>query len=354
MRLSSLCFFCLVLCLLVACTSSPQTQIHNKVETSKTVDELIFRIATGSCDDQDKPQDFWDEIAKKNPQLWLWLGDNIYGDAKSARELEKKYKKLLGNPSYKALRSQLRVTGTWDDHDYGANDAGADYSLKEKSKELFWDFMQIPRGHVLRYQNGIYRSEEWSMGNVEYPKKVKLIILDSRYNRDPVKKNEAKEYVPTEGDMLGEEQWAWFESEVSESAGYDALLVVNGTQVLSDKHAYEKWANFPKSRERLLKVLEASTAKIKLLLSGDRHFAEFSQMTFPNGTKLTEFTASGLTHSYESVKEENSFRVGSLWPKTHFGLIDFYENEKALKVKLSIVDITTQEDVGILELKGTP
>ena len=38
------------------------------------------RIAFGSCCDQDKPQPIWDAIIETQPELFIFLGDNIYGD----------------------------------------------------------------------------------------------------------------------------------------------------------------------------------------------------------------------------------------------------------------------------------
>lgn len=305
-------------------------------------------MAYGSCNNQDDDQSYWAQVLSRDPQVWIWLGDNIYGDTRVPRVLEAKYKKQLNNPAYKALLSQVRVTGTWDDHDFGENDAGSNFPMKRKSKELFWNFMQVPKGSVLREQEGVYRSETWNLGE----KKVKLIILDSRYMRDPLMQNSYHEYVASEGDILGKEQWLWLEKELSESQDADALVIANGTQVLGDQHRFEKWANFPKSKERLLQLLNDSPAKIKILLSGDRHFGEISQMTLPNGSLLTEVVSSGLTHSYEKASEPNPMRVGAIWPQTHFALLDFYLENGALLAKLSLEDIKTNKTVNTVEVKG--
>ncbi len=329
----------------IAC-STPQ----KIVEAVKPADSNIaptFRVAYGSCNDQEKAQPHWGVVLSKVPQVWIWLGDNIYADTRVPRIMEADYKKQLRNPEYQALMRQVRIVGTWDDHDFGENDAGGNFPMKRKSKELFWDFMQEPKGSLLRTQSGVYRSELWNIGK----RKVKLIILDTRYNRDMLKQNNFHEYIPTEGDILGAEQWLWLEKEMAESKDVDALVIANGTQVLGEEHRFEKWANFPKSKERLLKLLDESPTKIKILLSGDRHFGEISQLKLPGGSMLTEVVASGLTHSYENADEPNPLRVGPLWPKTHFGLMDFYDEASSLRVKLSIEDLKTQKSVNSIELK---
>ncbi len=40
----------------------------------------ISRIAFGSCAGQDQPQPIWEAVLAQDPQLWIWAGDNIYGD----------------------------------------------------------------------------------------------------------------------------------------------------------------------------------------------------------------------------------------------------------------------------------
>ena len=37
-------------------------------------------IAFGSCNHQNKEQSLWDDIVSEDPNLWIWLGDNIYAD----------------------------------------------------------------------------------------------------------------------------------------------------------------------------------------------------------------------------------------------------------------------------------
>ncbi|MCR9083112.1 MAG: alkaline phosphatase family protein, partial [Cyclobacteriaceae bacterium] len=42
-------------------------------------EEEITRIAFGSCNRQNRPQPLWQPIVSDNPDLWIWMGDNIYG-----------------------------------------------------------------------------------------------------------------------------------------------------------------------------------------------------------------------------------------------------------------------------------
>lgn len=39
---------------------------------------------------------------------------------------------------------QLQVIGTWDDHDYGLNDAGKEFMGKNMTQKLLMDFLDEP------------------------------------------------------------------------------------------------------------------------------------------------------------------------------------------------------------------
>ena len=59
--------------------------------------------------------------------------------------LEAAYAKATTIPGYQAICEQVPVLATWDDHDYGQNDAGGDSLYKEQAKALFLDFWGHPR-----------------------------------------------------------------------------------------------------------------------------------------------------------------------------------------------------------------
>src|SRR5688500_4138818 len=87
----------------------------------------LTRIAFGCCADEDGPQPVWDAVEGAKPQLLLLLGDNVYGDTLDMDVLRAKYAKLAAIPTFARLRKSCEVMATWDDHDYGTNDAGAEH-----------------------------------------------------------------------------------------------------------------------------------------------------------------------------------------------------------------------------------
>ncbi len=292
-------------------------------------------IAFGSCNKTSLPMPMWGPILQTNPDLWIWLGDNIYGDSDDEAVLTQKYNTLKSNIGYQKLTKICPIIGTWDDHDYGDNDGNKHFTGKEASKAAFMKFFNTPSDSPIRDREGIYQSYTFGQGK----KQVKVIILDTRTFRDKVVRGPLnKVYIPDpEADILGETQWKWFEEELKNSTA-PITLVVNGTQVISRFHPFEKWGNYPTSRRKLFKLIKTHRPSGVILLSGDRHHAEVSKVNIPDMKHpLYEFTSSGLTHTRKYPKPEaNKFRVGKKINDLNFGTIKIDWDASPLKVTLQI------------------
>jgi alkaline phosphatase D len=281
----------------------------------------ITRIGFGSCSMQDSVQ-MWSKVVEQKPQLWIWLGDNIYGDSHDRYVLRAKYDLQKKNEDYQRLLRICPVVGTWDDHDYGQNDGGKYFSKKQESKEEMLRFLDVKPDDPVRKHEGVYASYVYGKGT----QKIKVLLLDTRAFRDTLvrSKTPGKRYeINEDGDILGEAQWAWLESELTNS---DAAINIIGSsiQFIANDHGYEKWGNFPKARQRLVNLLATTNANIPIIISGDRHMAEISKMEIPGlTTPVYDFTSSGLTHTWPAgaVVEKNQYRTGNLVMQKNFGMI---------------------------------
>jgi len=56
--------------------------------------DTISKIAFGSCANQNKPMPVFGLVAIHQPDLFIFLGDNIYADTEKMHQMKKKYKKL--------------------------------------------------------------------------------------------------------------------------------------------------------------------------------------------------------------------------------------------------------------------
>lgn len=294
------------------------------VPTSQSA-EPLRRIAFGSCADQDKPQPIWDAVVATRPELFLFIGDLIYADTKDMDVMRAKYAKLAAVPGYRKLLSTCPLLATWDDHDYGGNDAGTDYPRKIESQQILLDFLGEPKDSPRRRQAGIYDARVFGPPG----KRVQVILLDTRYFRSPLKKKE--KFVPAEGGyapntdadatFLGAAQWKWLEEQLRVPA--ELRLLVSSIQVVAEDHGHEKWMNIPHERERLFKLLADTKASGVVILSGDRHLAELSVLDAGLGYPLYDLTASGLTQASKKWRklETNRHRVATMNFGDHFGMV---------------------------------
>ena len=332
-------WFSLVLLLFWSCAPGPSPEKEtDSVDPAVALDtnRLLQTIALGSCNRQTEPQTIWDTILTHNPDLWIWLGDNIYADTEDMEVMEKMYNVQKSHPEYRRFIASTPVVGIWDDHDYGINDGDNSFAQRAASRDLMLQFLDVPTDAPVWEREGAYQA--YTIGPAG--KQVKIILLDGRYFRDPLVR-ESGVYQPNpEGDMLGEAQWAWLEEQLRGSTA-QIHLIGCGIQFLHEQHRFEKWANFPAARQRLLDLLAETDPAGLLLLSGDRHIAEFARMEldglpFP----LYELTASGMTHSYEQADEENRYRVGPLVRQRNFGLlqIDWSGDAPTMEVQIRGVD----------------
>lgn len=296
-----------------------------KVQAQKAENGYDFVIAFGSCNRQNAKQPLWDAIVEQNPNLFIWGGDNIYSDTNDMSKMKSDYEKQKFNPDYAKLISKIPVMGVWDDHDYGKNDAGSEWKMKDESQQLFLDFFDVPEDDERRSRKGTYYTKVY-----EIPKgSIKIILLDTRYYRSPLQKSNDrnKRYAASDdldATVLGKAQWKWLTKEIENNYS-DFIMIVSSIQFLSSEHGYETWGNFPLEQKRLIQLLEKTKAQNVILLSGDRHISEFSSYkTSGLPYALVDFTSSGLTHSYNSFSgEPNRYRVGKVISERSFGVLKF-------------------------------
>ena len=315
--------------------SSQEERIISDLKVTKHLPldsiSLIESIAFGSCNKQEKDQPLWPYILQNDPDLWIWLGDNIYGDTEDMEEMKSKYNLQNENKAYQELLANCPIIGTWDDHDYGVNDGGKEYPRRKQSKQLFAQFMGYDKEHPIHDHEGVYHS--YTFG--EKDESIKVILLDTRYFRDQLAM-ENSIYVPNEdGTILGEKQWTWLKKELVESTA-SVHIIANSIQIIPHEHRFEKWSNFPNERKHLFALIDSLNVSNPILLSGDRHASEISRYPLNAKKSLYEITASGLTHSYSRGSgEPNEFRIGEERVLSlNFGLIRFDWKNREVNLEL--------------------
>ena len=323
----------ILLLVLNSCKTKQEEQIE--VNSEDTIESDLV-IAFGSCNRQNVENRLWDDVLANDPSYWIWGGDVIYSDTDDMVLMAEHYAIQLAQNGYDQIRTQTKIHGTWDDHDYGLNDGGLEYVAKAESQQLFLDFLGVPVDSERRKREGVYYSEKISSENGS----VNLIVLDTRYFRTALttSNDPDKRYEPNpigEGTLLGDAQWSWLEDELNNSEA-DFNLIMSSIQVLSHEHGYETWGNMPHEVDKLKNMILSSKAKGVIILSGDRHISEFSKTSIEGlDYPLIDFTSSGMTHSYSSFEgEPNEFRHGEVISDLSFGLLKFNFKTKTVVMEM--------------------
>ncbi|NDC53937.1 MAG: alkaline phosphatase family protein [Planctomycetia bacterium] len=310
----------------------------------------LRRIAAGSCIREDRPQPVWRAVAAFEPDTILLLGDNVYGDTEDVAVLRGKYAALAADPGFGPLRERVPIVAVWDDHDYGANDAGREFPRRRESQQVFLDFFGVPADSPLRHRDGIYRSLVVGPPG----RRVQFICLDTRFHRSALAVRPASErrrgegpYRPTddpEATILGAEQWRWLAAALAEPA--DIRILLSSIQVAATEHHWEQWGNFPAERARLLRMIRESGARGVFVVSGDRHSAELSRV--PPGPDalaypLYDLTASSLNQPQAEGRADdpNRLRLGPCQREPSFGTLEIdWDDAGGPAVTLGIRDVT--------------
>lgn len=262
-----------------------------------------YKIAFGSCFkhprfSKDHNPVVFHSITSLKPDTFVWLGDFAYldnsifkgGGPNNSTEMQRRFDASYNDPGYTKLReSKTDIIGIWDDHDSGLNDGDKTNPVKEEVRQMFLDALDVPSDSPRRSNpNGMYFSQYLSN------KKIKLILLDTRYSSDG---NRLKDilFVPDqERSNIGETQAKWLKDEVENSEA-EYTIIGAGITMIAEDHFGEKL--FPKTK-RYITTLRNPKTRI-FLISGDVHYAEFMEdpcTKHIQGYPIREFTSSGLSH----------------------------------------------------------
>lgn len=271
----------------------------------------------------------WDDVARGEYDAFVWLGDAVYADErvrvgigrservyKGEEAHARAYARVKAHPGYARVRATADVKGTWDDHDYGFNNAGKHWSAKEFAREAFLDFLDEPRDSERRVRDGgIWDSVDYVSPN---GRRARLILLDLRWDLEESDEKSG-------GVLMSEKQWTWFEEQLRAEPRPEVTIIGSGIQVLEAPHllwrplaflgefargiseGLENWSRMPHEKRRLFKTIERHGANV-MFISGDVHHGQIS--VAPSGChlpyKTIDATSSGLTHT--------PFRDAKPWP----------------------------------------
>ena len=320
----------ITLFLLISCEE------NQPIETVKNPN--VYSIGFGSCLTQERSMPIFNTIKAENYDIFLMLGDNVYGDSEreDLLELREAYDKQRQNLD--SFNFNFPVEAIWDDHDYGLNDAGKEYAYKEDAEQLFLDFWNIPQDDIRRTRPGLYFEWIEDIDGIS----VQMLFLDTRFFRDALLPTDergapGKERYLTQTDtstsMLGDVQWSWLEQKMATEV--DHRIIVSSIQFLAMGHGWEAWKTMPHERQRLIDLIDQSSSDSVLFISGDRHRGGLYQLTSTSGKNIVEMTSSSLNLSFTNDEEAGPLRVGPTFVQENYGemLLDKMTNKLTVNLK---------------------
>ncbi len=296
-------------------------------------------LAFGSCSHQEKfaeSQPIWNAVVKEKPDIFLFIGDNIYApsgasdypdDKEQVRAIfRERYSQNRQIPELQPLLRSAYCFGLWDDHDYGPNNSDSTFKHKDVALEIFREF--FPGTYGLPDAQGCFQKITW--GDVD------IFMLDDRSFRDG-------NFDGGRKTMFGTAQLDWLKSGLKNSKA-KVKLIVNGNQMLSDKHIYESWGGlFPEECGDFLRFIWDNKITGTIFLAGDRHFAELIRKPDPKGIgpDLYELTSSPLANGHfdRGGKEPNAERLAKYTDGVNFGLLKIDTTVTPPVVEMMVKDV---------------
>ncbi len=152
---------------------------------SSKAEEPVDRIAFGSCLRESRPAPVFDAIVAAEPDVFVFLGDNVYADTDDPTEMQEHYDTLAAIGGFQKLKATAKLLWVWDDHDFGKNDAGVEWAFKWTSKKIMLDFIGEPADSDRRSRDGNY--DALTLG--PDGQRVQFILLDTRWFRTAMKRD---------------------------------------------------------------------------------------------------------------------------------------------------------------------
>lgn len=252
--------------------------------------------------------------AQKEADFSLWLGDYLYYFPQHTKSKDGMYRRWIykrTNPRINHFMESYPQYAIWDDHDYGPNDSGYDFVLKDTALSVFQDFFPNP-----------YEEEMPTKGNF-----FKFAYLDSEFFMTDDRWYRTEDKTDSSL-MLGSLQLEWLLKSLKESDAVFKFIGV-GSQVLNTCSANECYWYYGGELKQLLNYILDNEISGVIFLTGDRHHSELLKMNFREGDQdypFYEFTSSGITsfrrRTRRTKEKDNPNRVKhSLADFQNFGRI---------------------------------
>jgi alkaline phosphatase D len=286
-----------------------------------------FRVAYGSCarTQVDIEQTIFSAISMNEPDLFFWLGDNIYADTQEPTAMADLYRRQRAVVTLQPLIRTTPQLAIWDDHDFGYNDADSTNPIRDESLRVFNRYWANPSGGV-HGTPGVFF--QYTYGGVDF------FFLDGRYHRSP-------RSIPDGAarSMLGAGQKQWLKDALRASRAPFKILISGTGWTLATRDG-TTWGSYLHERNELFDFIRDERIEGVVCLSGDQHFGELNCIPWSarGGYDIYDLVSSPLAQFLndrwpEQTPEQRIRRVYAR--SVNFGMLSFQmSNEPTLTFTL--------------------
>jgi len=273
---------------LVIASDESDVKDERLFQTLSPRDKTITWVLASCMDDSfiSLQKSMWQQVLSHEPDFLLFIGDSVYADKTSAgfkkqadivqlwnRHVETR--NLLEIFKAKHLKP---IFATWDDHDFGLNDGGAEFQFKGESRKVFQAFFPQVSEYSKELTSGPGVSSRLRIAGQQF------FLLDNRTFRST--KSES-------GTHFGGSQEEWVYEGLEEESS--PAFLISGDQYFGGYSTFESYERLhPQSFGRFLSRLSQIKAPV-FFLSGDRHLTELMKIERKQlGYETYEFTSSSI------------------------------------------------------------
>jgi alkaline phosphatase D len=299
-----------------------------------------FSFLTGSCayfnqpmyDRPGKPyggdSSIFETMAREKSAFMLWLGDAWYTrevDYYSEWGLWYRAQHDRATPIMRNFLKSMPQFAIWDDHDYGPNDIGSNYILKDASRNVFKNYFCNPS--YGENGQGIYTMVSWGDADI--------FMTDDRWWRSADALKDSVNGKPNpEKRMLGKQQMEWLKNSLMYSKATFKIIAV-GSQVLNPVSPYDVWWNFPAEYYEFMDFIKEYKINGVVFLTGDRHHSSVIKTDRPGTYPLYDVTVSPLTsgmYPFSGPELNNPYRLLGIAEKQNYARFSFTGKLKERKM----------------------
>ncbi|MBL0355998.1 MAG: alkaline phosphatase family protein [Chitinophagaceae bacterium] len=303
-----------------------------------------FSFLTGSCAYFNEPQydrpgkpyggdsSIFETMANTPAAFHVWLGDNWYTrevDYSTRWGLNYRASHDRSTSVLQKFMASMPQYSIWDDHDYGPNDQGKSYILKDESRRIFMNYSCNPS--YGQKGEGIYSVISFA--------DVDIFLTDDRYFRSEDDMADSANGQPNpEKTYFGRMQMDWLKNALLYSNATFKVIATGG-QILNPYSSFECMKYYSAEYNELMNFLATDKIKGVLFFTGDRHHSEVIRQERTGLYPLYDVTNSPYTSGVGKVRGEelnNPARMpGTLVEAQNFTRVTVSgkKNERVMKIE---------------------